>query len=96
MGEMSDLPEPTNLSTTTSFALTPLVIGGKWHEPDKPVKHAAFRMAYIMISERYHPSAVYSSLCTVFRDTGLLTDAECKHVVNVSCGFAGMDVQGTA
>lgn len=73
-----------------------MIIGGKWHEPEKPVKHAAFRLSYVMISERYSPAAVYSTLCTVFRDTGLLTDDECRSVVNVSCGFAGMTVMGVA
>lgn len=82
----SQLPAPTNLHN--------LVIGGKLHEPDKPLKHAAYRLAYMMISERYPPSAVYSTICSVFRDTGLLTDDECRHVVNVSYGFAGMPVQG--
>lgn len=92
---MSDTPTPAPTTDNhTPLVITNFLIGGKWHEPDKPVKHAAFRLAYIMISERYAPVSVYSTLSTVFRDTGLLTDDECKHVINVSCGFAGMAVQG--
>ena len=70
------------------------VVAGKWHEPDKPAKHAAFRLSYILIGERYSPQAIYETLCVVFRDTELLSDDQCRHVVNVSCGFAGMPVQG--
>lgn len=85
------MSDPTQLQTLKAPTLT---IGGKWHEPEKPLKNAAFRLTYVMISERYDASAAYSTLCTVFRDTGLLTDAECQHVINVSCGFAGMPVHG--
>jgi len=92
---MDNIPEtistPDDLRPLNAHAV---VVAGKWHEPESPCTHAAFRLSYIMIAERYAPSGAYNALCTVFRDTGLLTDDQCRHVINVSYRFAGVPVAG--
>lgn len=69
-------------------------VAGKWHEPEYPVRNAAYRLCYLMMFQRYTPDAVLYSLNEVFVASGLLTSEDCSRVLKVAVGFARMPVEG--